>query len=749
MNWNNVRLIWMREVRDQLRDRRTMFMIFVLPLLLYPLLGTSLLQVAQFVQEKPTRVLVIGDFSIEGAPPLIENERFSRRLFEEPSDTNLLELKVEPDSTLDSARTPDDAHRQVLARAKRLLAEGRYQAVIYFPPDFAPRMTEFRQSLVRRAEGEAPDDAASRTMPQPEVFHTSAKETSRITQLRVREVLRAWTGELGRDNLRNVGVDPTAALPLRATYPDTADVRHRDAALWSKMMPFLLLIWALTGAFYPAVDLCAGEKERGTLETLLCSPAERRDIVWGKLLTIMCFSVLTVVLNVVSIGVTGVVALSGLPAVGPPPVSAAPWLLLALLPVSALFSALCLALATFARSSKEGQYYLMPLMLVALPLVVLPMAPGVELNLGNSLIPLTGLLLLLRQVIEGDGWRALPFVPPIVIVTLVCCVAAVRWAVDQFNSESVLFRESERLDLRLWLRHLVRDRQDLPVPAEAMFCGVLILAIKYFLSQFIAGQPGSFAHFVTSITVLQLVAIATPALLMAVMLTRRPLLSLRLRKTSWQNVAAGAALALALHPVANTLLQVVMKLYPLNPQVKAQLEQLIPTSAQFAWSEFALLIAVMAALPAVCEELAFRGFILSGFEGRERFWRGIFVSSAFFALTHSVLQQSLLAFPLGIVIAYLALRTGSLWPGVAFHFVHNALLVGAMQLRSIDLTAHPWLEWVFSLEGEEVHYNVALVGLSAFFAAWLLFALPDLTRGDRRPAWLRAGSGVEESAAAG
>lgn len=729
MNWRNVRLIWLREVRDQFRDRRTMFMIFVLPLLLYPLLGTSLLQVAQFVQEKPTKILVIGDFQIEGAPPLIENGRFARRLFEAPAETNLLELTLEP---LEPAHTEESAHERVRQQAKRLLAEGRYQAVLYFPPDFAPRMTEFRQNLIRADAGPTPPAPATVDLPQPEVFHTSAKETSRIAQLRIREVLRAWTAELGRDNLRSVGVDPVAAVPLQADFPDTADVEHRDAALWSKMMPFLLLIWALTGAFYPAVDLCAGEKERGTLETLLCSPAERRDIVWGKLLTVMCFSMLTVILNVVSIGVTGVVALSGLPAIGPPPLSAAPWMLLALIPVSALFSALCLALATFARSSKEGQYYLMPLMLVALPLVVLPMAPGVELNLGNSLIPLTGLLLLLRQVIEGDGWRALPFVPPIVIVTLVCCVAAVRWAVDQFNSETVLFRESERLDLRLWLKHLVRDRQDLPVPAEAMFCGVLILAIKYFLSLFIVGQPGSFAFFVTNVTVLQLVAIATPAMLMAVMLTRRPLLSLRLRPTTWRGVAAGAALAVTLHPLANTLSQWVMRLYPLNPRVKEQLEQLLPSGQDLDWNQFALLVGVMALLPALCEELAFRGFILSGFEGRERFWRGVVISSLFFALTHSVLQQSLLAFPLGIVIGYVALRTGSLWPGVAFHFVHNSLLLAAMQLRSIDLSAHGWLENFFWIEGDETRYSIYVLGLSIFFAAWLLFLLPDWAR--KRPA---------------
>ena len=74
---------------------------------------------------------------------------------------------------------------------------------------------------------------------------------------------------------------------------DVAEHSQQQALMWSKILPFVLFIWALTGAFYPAVDLCAGEKERGTLETLLSSPALRTEIVWGKLLTVMTFSAAT------------------------------------------------------------------------------------------------------------------------------------------------------------------------------------------------------------------------------------------------------------------------------------------------------------------------------------------------------------------------------------------------------------------------------------------------------------------------
>ena len=285
---------------------------------------------------------------------------------------------------------------------------------------------------------------------------------------------------MGKTNLAAGGVPAAAVRPFEVETADVAEqTAYRGAAVWSKILPVLLLIWAMTGAFYPAVDLCAGEKERGTLETLLSSPAERSEIVLGKLLTIMLFSIAH---RRAEPGERGRDRLPGLRPAWPASARRrrwpSLWLALALLPVSALFSALCLALAAFARSTKEGQYYLMPLLLVTLPLAVLPMTPGVELNLGNSLIPITGMVLLLRSLLEGIYWQALQYLPVVLAVTLAACWLAVRWAVDQFNSESVLFRESERFDVGLWLRHLLRDRQATPTVAAAVFCGVVILLVQ-------------------------------------------------------------------------------------------------------------------------------------------------------------------------------------------------------------------------------------------------------------------------------
>ena len=95
MNWNNVKLIFQREMRDQLRDRRTLFLIAVLPLLLYPLMGMSFFQMTQFLRKQAAKVLVVGADELQGIdwlPPLLDGKRFEASLYDNPEDRNNLQL---------------------------------------------------------------------------------------------------------------------------------------------------------------------------------------------------------------------------------------------------------------------------------------------------------------------------------------------------------------------------------------------------------------------------------------------------------------------------------------------------------------------------------------------------------------------------------------------------------------------------------------------------------------------------------
>ncbi len=705
--WHNIWLIFQRELRDQFRDRRMLFLIFVLPLLLYPLMGATFLQLAQFVQEVPTRVLIVGREHLPREVPLLDRRTrgFLPQWFSRPEDAQLLEVEFLEDRVPVSRLGPGELERLV----RRRLESGQVHAVLIFSP---------RQARQKNAVSKGTTlTEAGPLFPQPQLLYNSAKRSSQVAQRRLWNLLQNWRSALVRHHLRQAGVPPAWLEPFELQVQDVAARAVRQAAVWGAVFPFMLLLWGLTGAFYPAIDLCAGEKERGTLETLLSSPARRSEIVWGKLLTVMLFSVLTVVLNLASVALTGAVVAAQVPeldqAVGPPPWRAMIWVLVALIPVAALFSALCLALAAFARSSKEGQYYLMPLFLVTLPLVLLPLSPGVELSLGTALIPISGIVLLLQAAIEGEYATALRYLAPVVVVTGGCVWLAVRWAVDQFNRETVLFREGERLHLGLWLRHLLRDRDEVPTVAAALLCGVLVLVIRFFLSLAISARGASVPGMILTV---QLVAVLFPALLMTVLFTRDVRKTLLLRWPRVSMIVAAVALAVFLHPVVVALAQVVYTLYPLSPQMQQAAQALM--DALPSWPQRVVFLALV---PAVCEEVAFRGFVLSGLRRMGHRRVAIVLAAALFGLTHSLVQQAVVATVLGVVLGYLAVRARSLLVPVVFHLVHNALAAsGPWLVRTWQALGSPQALAQLSPQGELV-YTPSVVLACGLISALILW----------------------------
>ena len=739
MNLKNVKLIFLREMRDQLRDRRTLFLIAVLPLLLYPLLGMSFFQLSQFMRNTAAKVLVVGEEELtqhDWMPPLLtgrgSEKQFDLALFANQPDEHA-RLTIADDSDNLSEKAATDFNSLDMARER--LDSNDVEVVLYFPPGFGKRLDDAREALMQR--GVDSEVAVPMLLPEPQIFYNSAKEKSRIAQMRVERVLSTWRSSVARTNLRDGNVPLEAARPFEMLPQDVAEVQQRHAAVWSKILPFILFIWALTGAFYPAVDLCAGEKERGTLETLLVSPAQRREIVWGKLLTVMTFSVVTAMLNLGSMGMTGkfvisqfqqISAMSGGSALAMPPAISLLWMFLALLPVSALFSALCLACASFARSTKEGQYYLMPLLLVVMPLMMLPLSPGVELTLGNSLIPVTGVVLLLRSLIEGQYLEALPYIVPVFGITMICCLLAIRWAEEQFQNESILFRESERLDLGRWLVHLVRDKAETPTFAQGVFCSGLILILIFFMNVAMSSMATGvidFKFFFQTTFVLQAVCIALPALFMALLFTSRRKKTLLL--DHWPRcslLGAAALLAVFVRPLGLSLAEGIQKLYPISGEMESQLTEMshLLDSAPNAWLPF-LLIAI---LPAICEEIAFRGFILSGLRHVGHKWWAIGLSSVAFGLVHPILQQQIAAAAVGMVLGYLAVQTGSLLVCMVFHAMYNglALAIGEFSQHANGHLLDPRWSWMFQGNGDFQPWVLALSVMGTIAVLVWLHRLP-------------------------
>jgi sodium transport system permease protein len=697
LNWRNVSLIFHREVRDQLRDRRTLFMIAVLPLILYPAMGLGIYQLAFVFRQQPRAVVVLGAENLPADPPLIDGNRFSSQWFRPGADpARLVVITDEPES---ASRAADDdgalQPRQLLERAQiirrvlhgdrqqvgELFGTSGLQVLVVVPPGFGDNLQRVREQLSREHGGSGiPTD-----FPRPEIVFNKADEKSLLTYNRVSDVLEKWEATILDDWLKLAELDKSFTHPVLTDPVDVALDEQMAASAWSKLFPALLIIMSVTGAFYPAVDLVAGEKERGTMETLLICPATRTEIVLGKFFTVMLFSCTTAILNLTSMGLTGkhifsrmpTGAFSGSASVSFPPLAALFWIVILLLPLAALFSALCLALATFARSSKEGQYYLTPLLMVTLGLTMLCLSPGVELTPLYSVLPIVGAALLLKGLLLSTlhTGALYVYVGPVLVTSLGYSALALWWAIDQFKREDVLFREGERFELRLWIRHLLRDKEPLPSFSEAAFCFVIIMLLQFFAMRFFqerlspADLAGGGSLVMKLILVQQMALVACPALMMGVMLTTSVRNTFRIHWPSGRLLLAAGLLPLAIHPLSVELLSRMKWFFGDLPQGIGEALRPMSDASQPVW--FVLL--TFAVAPAFCEELVFRGFLLSGFGRKGRTAVAVGLSSIAFGIIHMIPEQVFNTALLGVVLGTLAIRSNSLIPCIVFHFTNNAL----------------------------------------------------------------------------
>ena len=441
MRWSVVRLITARELRDQLRDRRTIFLILGLPVLMYPLfVGVGVLFVAALKEKK----LVIGVVGSEYLPqpkadaspavsaaagvpigyayskcreypPLIVDGKFaSQYLTDDPEGVSLL---IKPMETADET----------------VLIKRQADALLVIDPDFLGKLERDEHPAVQ-------------------VLEREGEENSKLAVRRLVMILRKWADNLKQVRFARAGLplnfdspieirDPISDKPLAKKVLDEL----RDGLV--KVIPFLLMMWMLTGAIYPAIDMTAGEKERGTMETLLISPAERVEIVFGKFSAVVMMAFGTAIWNVMLMLLAVAIAPLLAPSIAGRALLSYAGLgscVLASIPLAMLIAACGLTLGVFARSTKEGNYYMVPMFFVALPLSYLSMSPGMELDAWTSWIPITNALLLQQRLLgvrpDAFPWQHIPAV----VISLSLCIGLALWtAVRQFHRESVLFREAE------------------------------------------------------------------------------------------------------------------------------------------------------------------------------------------------------------------------------------------------------------------------------------------------------------------
>jgi sodium transport system permease protein len=348
-----------------------------------------------------------------------EDGQFAPRYATETPDSAPLVVRV-------LGETTDEDLRAVLAAR-------HVDAIVVADPDTAAKLERGERPVLR-------------------VLGRDGEENSKLAVQRVTAVLHHWADDVKTARFARAGLPPDFDHPIDVRDPQSEKTSEKKVAdelrdMLVKVIPFLLVMWMLTGSIYPAIDMTAGEKERGTMETLLISPAERTEIVAGKFFATACFGFGTAMWNVLLMVVAVVVAPLLAPNILGQGLVSLPGLVacvLAAIPLALLFAALALALGVFARSTKEGNYYMVPLFFVVLPLAYWSMTPGIELDGFTRWVPLANALLFQQRLMsvrpDPFPWQHVPAV----FGSLGLCVVLALWAAArQFHRETVLFREAQ------------------------------------------------------------------------------------------------------------------------------------------------------------------------------------------------------------------------------------------------------------------------------------------------------------------
>lgn len=392
-------IIFRKELRDMLRDRRTLFFMIVMPfLVIFLIFNLSMrlgMDMEKRAQEKELQVAVFA------AGPL-------------PEFINLLQVskKVKINTTVNKKEI------------EQTVQNGRLDFAISFAEDFS-------ETVDREGTNEV------------QVYYKASTSENEMALERIRKVMEKYKQQLLERRLQKKNMTAAFVEPIKIVEKDVSSIREKMGQRLGGMLPYFFVLFCFLGAMYPAIDLAAGEKERGTMETLLVSPASRLQIVVGKFLVVTASGIFTALSSVLWLYLVFRQSKTVPPEVLSGILKLIEWKSLLLLfsmiiPLCAFFAAILLSVSVFAKSYKEAQSIITPLNFMILIPVLIGIFPGIKLNAATALIPILNISLATKEIIAGTISPLLMAEVFLVLFALAALglIFCTRW----FNREAVIFR---------------------------------------------------------------------------------------------------------------------------------------------------------------------------------------------------------------------------------------------------------------------------------------------------------------------
>ncbi len=432
---------------------------------------------------------------------------------------------------------------------------------------------------------------------------------------------------------------------LRVTTRDQETAAQAARSRAARFAPLLLLFTLLSGALYTALDVVTGERERGTLETLMVSTRTRATVAAAKFVVVTTFSLISAGVSL-GLGAVSLALLGGLELGFGQFVGTA----ILLVPLAVLVAALVTLAAAWAPDFKSGQVLALPVMFVPMLPASVAALPGFPLTALTALVPLAGASLAIRAVLENTGSVSLV---ALALASTTAYAAAGVWATSRLLGREAVLVGARGPGER-------RARGDYRVDAMVTFA--LAALALWFL-----GQAAQSRHLLGGLAFTQLGLFLPVAFLVPWWLGLPVRDTLQLRWPAPSELARGVIVGLCLPGLALTVGQ--LQAWVLDTPSGLLAGLLDPATP------IGLSLLTLAILPGVCEEILFRGTFLGLWHRPDRRWQAVVATALAFGALHASIFRLAPTAALGLVLGTLALRSRSVVPGMIAHVLNNGLAV--------------------------------------------------------------------------
>lgn len=627
-----------KEMTEILRDKKTLIIMLLMPLILYPAMliglsvGLNLIMESQTEDKQTVGYLLEDEAYIEPLRSLYEQEK----------------KELESELVFQGASESEEAAMR-----------GEVDAWISF--------SEEAQTI------------------QIQLDYTSTDQNSNYAEDTIQELTELHRDKIMAQNLKEEGLTEDFLHPVSYEAVDSVSESESTGMYYGGMIGMLLVMMIMMGAFYPAVDVTAGEKERGTLETLLTLPVTNFQMILSKFISVSIVACVTAVISLIAFGGSILFIILAIPEemtseVTQFPIdmiiSSIPVLLLALIATALFITAFCMCFCVFAKSSKEANNYMTPVMLVIMMLTMIGMFPTIELNDTYALIPIINVTLLIKQVLSQHLDLSLALTT--VVVNFAYSILTIWVLARLYDSEDIMFSDGFR-SFRLFQKRSDIKKGTIPATGDVL----ITLVVLYLAMTYIGGVFQARDIFMGSIAT-QLMILATPLLLTWYMKTdMKKLFSLQKPQIK---MLPGSILLY----IGSYLLMLVVSV--IFTQIFQESAQNVDATFDSIMEHSLLAVTfVIAVMPAIGEELLFRGMTFGSLRHKYKIGWAILVSALIFGLFHGSLAKLLPTAMLGACFAYIVYKSGSIYISMVLHFINNFVSILAMKKPEVIEKLIPFL----------------------------------------------------------